>query len=279
MKEFKDKVLVVTGGSSGIGRQIAKEGALRGMKIIINGFTQEHVDETLDMLHGLGAEAYGLCADISKIETVQQLFDLTMENFGRVDMLVNNAGVSVSGPLWEIPIKDMQWMVEVNQMSHLYGTKIFLPQMIKQGTECEIVNTESTAGLMTSGNAIMYHVTKHAGVAASECEYLSLRQRGLERIHVHVLVPAFVQTRIHDADLRRPERFAIDDDPYYQSQEFKSGYIRSKKQVLAGQPIDYVGACVFTAIEDEKFYIFTHPESQVVAGMRVKRMCNGENPQ
>lgn len=279
MKDFKDKVLVVTGGSSGIGQAIAKEGALRGMKIIINGMTEAHVEETLDMLRKLGAEAYGLTADISEYENVQKLFDLTMEKFGRVDMLCNNASVAVSGPIWEIPLKDIHWITEVNMMSHLYGMHIFIPQMIKQGTEAEIVNTESTAGIMTSGNAIMYHATKHAGVAASECAYLSLRQRGLERIHVHCLMPAFVQTHIHEADKRRPERFAIDDDPYYKSQEFTSGYVRSEKQVTAGMPIDYVGTCVFTAIEDEKFYIYTHPESQVVAGMRVKRMVSGENPQ
>jgi NAD(P)-dependent dehydrogenase (short-subunit alcohol dehydrogenase family) len=279
MKEFKDKVLVVTGGSSGIGQAIAKEGALRGMKIIINGKTEEHVNETLEMLHDLGAEAYGQTDDISEYDNVQKLFDLTMEKFGRVDMLCNNAGVAVSGPIWEIPLKDIKWITEVNMMSHLYGMHIFIPQMIKQGTEAEIVNTESTAGIMTSGNAIMYHATKHAGVAAAECAYLSLKQRGLERIHVHCLMPAFVQTRIHEADKRRPERFAIDDDPYYKSQEFLSGYIRSERQVKAGIPIDYVGTCVFTAIEDEKFYIYTHPESQVMAGMRVKRMVSGENPQ
>ncbi len=279
MKDFKDKVLVITGGSSGIGKAIAKEGALRGMKIVINGMTKEHVDETAAELKEMGAQVASQCADISRIENIQALFDLTMETFGRVDMLCNNAGVAVSGPIWEIPVQDIQWITEVNQLSHLYGMHIFIPQMIRQGGEGVIVNTESTAGLMTSGNAIMYHTTKHAGVAASECAYLSLKQRGLERIQVHCLMPAFVQTLIHKADDRRPERFAVNDDSYYQSQEFKSGYIRSERQVVSGMPIDYVGKCVFTAVEDKKFYIYTHPESQVVAGARVQNMVNGKNPQ
>ncbi len=279
MKEFKDKVLVVTGGSSGIGQAIAKEGALRGMKIVINGFTKEHVDETVAMLKEMGADVYGQVGDVTEIETIQGLFDLTMEKFGRVDMLCNNAGVASSAPIWELPYKDIEWVTKTNYLSHLYGMKIFIPQMIKQGTEAEIVNTESTAGLMTSGSAVMYHSTKHAGVAASESTYLALRQRGLERIHVHCLVPAYVQTRVHETDRDRSERYAIDDDPFYKGEEYLSGIERSTRSVLGGMPIDYVGSCVFTAIEDEKFYIYTHPESQMVAGMRVKRLMSGENPQ
>ncbi|MCD8240941.1 MAG: SDR family NAD(P)-dependent oxidoreductase, partial [Lachnospiraceae bacterium] len=153
------------------------------------------------------------------------------------------------------------------------------PQMIKQGGEAVIVNTESTAGLMTSPNAVMYHTTKFAGVVASECTYLALKARGLERIQMHCLVPAFVQTQIHGADKRRPARYAINDDPYYESQDFKSGYIRSERQVQAGMPIDYVGLCVFTAVEDNKFYILTHPESAMVADARVQNLVNGRNPQ
>ena len=279
MKEFKGKVLVITGGGSGIGEAIAKEGALRGMKVVINDIDAPAVDRVVAELRAMGAEAVGQKADISLLENVQALLKLTMDTYGQVDMLVNNAGVSVSGPIWEIPTQDVKWITEVNMMSHLYGMQVFLPQMISQGTEGVVINTESTAGLMTSGNAVMYHATKFAGIAASEGTYLALKNRGLGRIQVHCLMPAFVKTGIHLSDTHRPERYAINDDPYYESQEFKSGYIRSERQVVGGMPIDYVGTCVFTAVEDEKFYIFTHPESQMVAGMRIQNLVNGKNPQ
>lgn len=279
MKEFKDKVLVVTGGSSGIGQAIAREGALRGMKIIINGFTKEHVDSTVEMLKGLGAEVYGQTADLTDKANIHALFDLTMEKFGRVDMLCNNAGVASSAPIWKLPDRDIEWVVKINYLSHLYGMQIFIPQMIRQGTEAEIVNTESTAGIMTSGRAVMYHSTKHAGVAAAESTYMALRDAGYPQIHVHCLMPAYIQTHVHETDRDRPAAYAINDDPFYKSEEFLCGQERSKASVTAGIPIDYVGTCVFTAVEDEKFYIFTHPESQVMAGMRVKRMINGQNPQ
>ena len=278
MKDFKDKVLVVTGGSSGLGKEIALEGARRGMKIVINGFTQERVDQAVEEIKALGAEVVAQCADITKLENVQTLFDLTMETYGRVDMLCNNAGVAVSGPIWELPIKDIHWITEANFLSHLYGMRIFIPQMIKQGDEAVVINTASTAGLMTSGSAVMYHATKHADLAAAEATYLALQQRGLERIQLHALVPAFVQTLIHEADARRPERYAIDDDPYYESVEFTTGYLRSKRQVENGIPADYVGKCVFTAVEDKKFYIYTHPESQMMAGARVQNIITGKNP-
>lgn len=279
MKEFKGKVLVITGGGSGIGEAIAKEGALRGMKVVINDIDAPAVDRVVAELRAMGAEAVGQKADISLLENVQALLKLTMDTYGQVDMLVNNAGVSVSGPIWEIPTQDVKWITEVNMMSHLYGMQVFLPQMISQGTEGVVINTESTAGLMTSGNAVMYHATKFAGVAASEGTYLALKNRGLGRIQVHCLMPAFVKTGIHLSDTHRPERYAINEDPYYESQEFKAGYIRSERQVVGGMPIDYVGTCVFTAVEDEKFYIFTHPESQMVAGMRIQNLVNGKNPQ
>ena len=277
MKEFKDKVIVVTGGGRGIGRAIAIEGVKRGMKAVINDIDGEAARSVEKEIKKMGGQAVSMEADISIYENIEALLDLTLKTFGQVDILCNNAGCSVSGPVWEIPKKDIDWITEVNMLSHLYGMRVFIPQMIKQGTPCEIINTESTAGLMTSGNATMYHATKFAGVAASESVYMALQNHGLP-ITMHCLVPAYVKTTIHLCDQHRPERFAIDDDPYYTSDEFKAGAIRAERGVMSGIEDDYVGECVFTAIEDGKFYIFTHPESQVVAVPRVQRLASGVNP-
>lgn len=129
------------------------------------------------------------------------------------------------------------------------------------------VETTSFAALLAS-----------AGVAASESVYIAMKEQGYP-IHIHCLVPAYVKTTIHLADLHRPERFAMNDDPYYTSDEYKAGQIRGERGVMSGIPDWYVGECVFTAVEDEKFYIFTHPESQVVAQPRVQRLASGINPQ
>ena len=279
MKDFKDKVLVVTGAGSGIGQALVYEGAKRGMKIVANDITKAGLDETVKTVKEMGGEIVAQNKDISLFETVEDLFQLTMDTYGQVDMLVNNAGCSVSGPIWEIPLQDIKWITEVNFLSHLYGNKVFIPQMIKQGTEADIINVESTAGLMTSGSAVMYHATKFGGVGHSEATYLALKGHGYDFIHLHCMAPAFVQTGIHECDKNRPERYAMNDDPYYKSQEFLAGYIRASRQVIAGMPIDHVGEIAFTACEDNKFWIFTHPESQNIALPRVLRVSKAENPQ
>lgn len=278
MKEFKDKVLVVTGGGRGIGRAIALEGARRGMNVVINDIDGPAARSVGEEARVLGVKAVVQEADISLYENIEALLRLTLDSFGQVDILVNNAGCAVSGPIWELPKQDIDWITELNFLSHIYGMKVFLPQMIRQGTPCAIVNTESTAGLMTSGKATMYHATKAAGVFASKSVYIGLKEHGYP-INVHCLVPAYVKTTIHLADLHRPERYAINDDPYYTSKEYYAGQVRSERGVMSGIEDYYVGECVFTAIEDEKFYIFTHPESQVVAQPRIQRLASGINPQ
>ena len=277
MKEFKDKVIVVTGGGRGIGRAMAIEGAKRGMKCVINDIDGPAARSVVEEIKAMGAEAVAQEADISLYENIEALLKLTLDTFGQVDILCNNAGCAVSGPIWELPKQDIDWIAELNFLSHIYGMKVFIPQMIKQGTPCEIINTESTAGLMTSGNATMYHCTKAAGVSASESVYMAMKNRGYP-ITVHCLVPAYVKTTIHLADLHRPERYKMNDDPYYTSEEYKAGQIRSERGVMSGIEDWYVGECVFTALEDEKFYIFTHPESQVIAQGRVQRLASGVNP-
>jgi len=278
MKDFKDKVIVVTGAGSGIGAAIAKEAVLHGMKVVLNDIDDKSVQKTLEEIKDMGGEGVTHTADISLIENVQELYDLTMDTYGRVDILVNNAGVAVSGPIWEIPIQDINWITEVNFLSRAYGMRVFIPKMIEQGTEAAVINVASTAGIMISPNGPMYHSTKAADVALAETTYLGLKARGINNVQVHVLCPAFIQTNIHESDRYRPERYASLDDPYYQSQEFKAGYIRSKRSVLAGMPIDSVGMTVFTALEENRFYIFTHPESIYPAGHRIKDMVNGNNP-
>lgn len=278
MKDFKDKVLVATGAGSGIGKAIAIEGALRGMKIVLNDIDEPAVNQAAEEIRALGAEVGVLAADITLLENIQKLYDLTMDLFGRVDILINNAGVAVSGPIWEVPIQDINWINEANFLSHAYVMRIFMPKMIEQGSECAVVNVASTAGIMISPTSVMYHSTKAADVSLAEGTYLALKDHGYDQVQVHALMPAFIKTTIHESDKHRPERYSDMSDDYYKGQEYKSGIIRSSRSVLAGKPIDSVGLTVFTAIEDNKFHIFTHPESIVPASQRLSNMVNGRNP-
>ena len=121
MKEFKDKVLVVTGGGRGIGRAIALEGARRGMNVVINDIDGPAARSVGEEARVLGVKAVVQEADISLYENIEALLRLTLDSFGQVDILVNNAGCAVSGPIWELPKQDIDWITELNFLSHIYG--------------------------------------------------------------------------------------------------------------------------------------------------------------
>ena len=278
MKDFRKKTMVVTGAGNGIGRAIAREGALRGMNLVLNDIDAVALESAVNELRCLGVRVSSLAADITVYDNIQALHNLAIHEFGVVDVLINNAGVSVSGAIWMLPKQDIDWITEANFLSHAYVLNVFMPDMVAGERECEIVDVASGAGIMISGSAVMYHSTKFADVAMSESTYLALKSRGLNHVHMHVLCPAFVQTEIHLADKHRPERYSDMSDPYYKSEEYKSGLIRSKRQVLSGIPLDSIGMSVFNALEEGDFYILTHPEMLIPAAARIDNLINGRNP-
>jgi len=278
MKEFKDKVLVVTGAGSGIGQAIAVEGALRGMKVVINDIDPVGLAETEAKVKEYGVPVVCQVADMTQAENVEALLKLTLDNFGKVNIMCSNAGVTAPGPVWELPIQDIDWISKANFVSHTYGMHYFIKQMIKQGDECCYMNTASGAGLGISFSSCMYHATKTADVVQTECTYLALKSRGITNVSMHVLCPAFIKTTIHLSDDHRPDWAAINDDPYYQNEEFIAGKIRAARGVATGIPIDSVGMTVFTAFEEDQFYILTHPEALYVQQARMKNVFELSHP-
>ncbi len=133
-------------------------------------------------------------------------------------------------------------------------------------------------GLLTTPNMPTYHMTKHANVALSESVNYQLQKIG-SKIKMSVFCPGYIQTDLDNCDLRRPERFKIDNnEPYYSSVEYKAGLERAHFVIRTGIPIDSVGMSVFKAIEEEQFYILTHPKYNQIIGDRVKTKLDGKNP-
>lgn len=278
MNDFKGKVAVITGAGNGFGLEFAKECASREMKLVIADIDREDLFRTEQLVKEMGAEVLAVPTDVSLYEEIANLADQTVKAFGSVDLLFNNAGVVVPGPLWEIPVNDWKWIMDVNVNGIAYGLKAFIPIMLKQNTPCHIVNTASVAGLLTTQNMAAYHTSKHASVALTESINLQL-QAIKSKIKMSVFCPGFVQTDLHHCDRHRPERYAIDpNEPYYQSQTFKAGLERAHHVITTGIPIDTIAQSVFSAIEQEKFYILTHPQYNPVIGKRVKDMLEGVNP-
>ena len=203
MKEFKGKVAVITGASSGIGRGIAERCVQEGMKVVLAGINETNLVKAQSELKSAGGTAISVPTDVSKRSDVELLARKTLDAFGAVHLLVNNAGIPGRMSTWEATWNDWEWVIGVNLWGVINGVKVFTPLMLAQNTECHIVNTSSFAGLMAGYPGAPYAVTKHAVVALSECLYLELEQRNA-RIKVSVLCPGNVKTNINDFERNRP---------------------------------------------------------------------------
>lgn len=277
MKDFKGKTALITGAGNGFGAEFAKEGATRGMKLVLVDIDKADVERTLATVKEMGADAIALDMDVSIYENVQKMVKTAVETYGTIDLLINNAGIAVGGVVWETPVRDYEWTMSINVLAQVYAMHEVIPIMIKQGTPCHILNVASVAGLLTSNGMPAYHMSKHASVALSESVQYDIQQAGLN-IKMSVYCPGFVQTDLHNYERHRPERFQAPDDPYYKSETFKNVLKRAEMVIKTGVPIDSVGMLVFQALEDEQFYIMTHPKYNMVIGARAKDILENRVP-
>lgn len=254
MKDFKGKVALITGGGNGIGAQLARDCAKRGMKIAIVDIHEEDAKKMQNEVIALGAEAIAITADVTLAEECKMAFDKTMEAFNAVDVLFNNAGVSVIGDAWELPLRDIEWIMQTNVMSHLHMLRHTVPQMIKQGTPCYIVNVASIAGLLSTSSGALYHTTKYAVVGLSEYLYKRLKELGTN-IKVSVFCPGFIATEMYNTNRHRPERFKMGDDPYYTTEAYINFTKINKKLLTSGAPVTEATSKVWEAMDKEDFYI------------------------
>jgi len=277
MKTFRDRVAVITGAASGIGRAIADRCAREGMRVVLADVEAPALAQTEAELTATGADVLAVLTDVSKAGDVGELAQRTLDAYGAVHLLCNNAGVGTGSTAWESTIHDWQWVIGVNLWGVLHGIRTFLPIMLDQGVEGHIVNTASVAGLVSYTHDAAYHATKHAVVALSEKMYYDLALRGA-RVGVSVLCPGLVNTRIMDGARNRPpelqnERAAIEVTP-----EMVAAYEAQRKAIEAGMSPDQVADRTFQAIEDGRFYILTHPELTPLIEARMRAVVNGQNP-
>src|SRR5581483_2374453 len=204
MKDLVDKVAVVTGAGRGIGRALATRVDAEGMKVVAADVEQRALDAVAAEVAQAGAKVLAVRTDVSQARDVEALAAKTVDAFGAVHVLCNNAGVVAGGAFWELTAGDWEWVVGVNLWGVIHGTRVFVPIMRAQDTECHIVNTASMAGLVSSPYNAVYAVTKHAVVALSESLHHDLTVWS-SKIRVSVLCPGWVNTRIFEADRNRPE--------------------------------------------------------------------------
>jgi NADP-dependent 3-hydroxy acid dehydrogenase YdfG len=276
MKEFKEKVAVITGSASGIGLGIARRAVKEGMKVVLADIEKETLKKVEDELKSAGAEVISVVTDVSKIEHIENLAQKAVETFGEVHLLCNNAGVVTPGALWECVYSDWQWVIGVNLWGVINGIQTFIPIMLQQDNECHIVNTSSMAGILHGDPVLgIYAVTKQAVVALSE----SLRAGFVNplfrsKIGVSVLLPGVVNTKIASSERNRPAEFC---GPDYMSSferiiknhpEAEMLVREAPKTWEKGTDPDESGDIVFEAIKKDVFYIFTEVGDTWEANMK-----------
>jgi len=274
MRDLTNKVAVVTGAASGIGRAIAERFAREGMKVVLADVEDQPLVAARDALSASGAAVLAVRTDVSVRADVDALHARTIDAFGAAHILCNNAGVGVGGPIWERSQQDWEWILGVNLWGVIHGISAFVPGMIAQG-EGHVVNTASIAGLIGTPMLGPYCVTKHAVVALSECLHHDLLVAAEGKVKVSVLCPGFVRTNIADSARNRPKSLA-------------RGIVHAEREAMIDQimrsaiakGIDaaQVAEDVVGAVREERFYIFTHPELKRAFENRAKIILEEGTP-
>jgi NAD(P)-dependent dehydrogenase (short-subunit alcohol dehydrogenase family) len=250
MNDFNSKTAVVTGAASGIGLELAKVFAEQGMNVVLADIEKAKLSAAVEQITALGVEAIGVLTDVGSGESVAALCQAAVERFGSVQVLCNNAGVYTGGHLWEQTEDDYEWLIRVNQWGIIHGLRHFVPQMIAQGDECHIVNTSSMASMCTLPFAGIYHMTKHAALALSECLFHELAMSA-PQINVSCLCPELVNTGIATSSRNRPA--GLGEENITEMQQMSMTAITD---VTAGSlPPRVLADRVLQAIKDKVFYI------------------------
>jgi NAD(P)-dependent dehydrogenase (short-subunit alcohol dehydrogenase family) len=275
MKEFTGKVAVVTGAASGIGRALAERCAAAGMKVVLADIEDSTLTKTAREMQEQGATVLGVLTDVSKAGAMETLAQKTLQVYGAVHILCNNAGVAGDFvALWEQTIENWEWVLGVNLWGVIHGIRTFVPIMLDQHTEGHVVNTASMAGLLSLPFIAVYHATKHAVVTLSEALHYELALRRAQ-VKVSVLCPGFVNTRIMESERNRPGPLHLQGQPQEMEQTWVDAY---REFVATGLPPAEVAERVFNAIRDEKFYVFPHPEFLDLARARMETILEQRNP-
>lgn len=232
---LKDKVVIVTGAGSGIGRATAILFAKEGAKIVVADWSEEGGKETAEEIKNQGGEVVFVKTDVSKAEDVEKMKNICLEKFGRVDILINNAGIVKFSPLHETPEEDWDKVIDVNLKSVFLCSKAVIPEMLKQG-KGKIVNTASIAGLVGFENIGPYCASKGGIIALT-------REMALEyapkKININCIAPGVIRTAMTRGMLANPQtrQFLEQSTPYPR----------------LGEPEDIANTFLYLASEESDF--------------------------
>ena len=251
--DLNDKVAVVTGGASGIGLALAQAFAAGGCRVVIADVEEAALSRAAGQLP---ADTLAVRTDVSKIAEVEALAAATLERFGRVDIVCNNAGISTFNTIENQTLEDWRWVIDVDLWGVIHGVHTFLPIFKKQGGPAHFVNTSSIAGLVSGIPYIgPYAVSKVGVVSLSETLRIELQMSG-SPIGVSVLCPSSVNTSVMEAERNRPAE--IGKEARTEDAEAMRLMIRSGFTGETGKEPAEVAEMVLDAIRNDRFWVITH---------------------
>jgi NAD(P)-dependent dehydrogenase (short-subunit alcohol dehydrogenase family) len=263
MKDTRGKVAFITGGASGIGLGIAGAFVDAGMKVVLADLRQDHIDSAMAEFRrqDRAQSVHAIRLDVTDRAAMAAAADETERVFGKLHVLVNNAGVGIQGPFKGITYADWDFGLAVNLGGVINGLQTFLPKIRAHGEGGHIVNTASLAALVPMpAQFVIYQAAKAAVVTLSEGIRGELAQ---ENIGVSVLCPGPVRTSIHEVSKNRPAQFGVGDA--FQATERAGGTQVPFPSMM--EPAE-VGALVLKALHNDELYVITHGEWREMAERR-----------
>jgi NAD(P)-dependent dehydrogenase (short-subunit alcohol dehydrogenase family) len=261
MRDLAGKTAFVTGGASGIGLAMGRGLAEAGMRVMLADIEAKPLQQAIDAFKGNLPEVRGIVCDVRDYGAVEHAAHMTVEAFGKVHVVCNNAGVSGASGADNISLQDWRWVIDINLMGVVHGVKAFLPLLKSHGEGGHIVNTASMAGFLSGTGFGAYTASKFAVVGISEALATELEPQG---IGVSVLCPGWVATRISESRRNWPEEYGVPPPKGPLSEQFA-------ELVRNGMAPSDVAALVLKGIQDNELYVFTHPDMRPWLEKRVGR--------
>jgi NAD(P)-dependent dehydrogenase (short-subunit alcohol dehydrogenase family) len=264
MRELAGKTAFVTGDACGIGFALGRAFAEAGMKVMLADIETGALSAAVNSLHNVGPAVRGVLCDVADVASVDRAARETIEAFGNVHVVCNNAGVAAAGGIDNISLDNWRWVIDVNLMGVLHGIRAFLPHIRGHGEGGHIVNTASMAGMNGGLGFSPYGASKFAVVGMSEGLSEQLKPHG---IGVSVLCPHFVRTRIHESGRNRQGQYGAAQAPDPASPMGQMLAFITASVAAGLDPAD-VAARVLAAIREDQLYVFTHPDMRGLVDAR-----------
>ena len=263
MKDFGQKVAVITGGASGIGLATARALAREGARLVLADVEEAALERATRELCVAGGEAIGVRTAVGDKAQVEALAEQAWSHYGRVDIVFNNAGIALGGATQDATHADWEWSIRVNLWGPIHGVEAFVPRMVAQREGGHVLFTASFAGLASNRNLGPYCVTKFGVVGLAECLHKDLREH---QIGVSVLSPMRVTSNI---DFSRRNRPAALGGPSNESL-----FSKEELEQLSGReiPAEAVAELVLAGMRRGDLYIHTHAEARQFVRRRWERI-------